>query len=99
MSPERSNAYGRVLHTLAELGPSKLQPAEQDQIRDAADALLFCESIDRDDAAREAFEDADLLLERLIESGRWERITARRLADDLWACGPAMGPIALPQPV
>ena len=97
MSPERSHAYSRVLHTLAELGPSKLQPAEQDRIRNAADSLLFCVGIGRDDDAREAFEDADLLLERLIESGRWERKTARQLADDLWACGPEVAEIELPQ--
>lgn len=88
MSPERTHAYRRVLHTLDELGPSKLQVAEQDRIREAADTLIFCENIDQDEAAIEALEDTELLCELLVESGRWERVTADKLAEDLRQCGP-----------
>ena len=37
MTSERTQAYGRVIKTLEDLGPSKLQPVEQERIRDAAD--------------------------------------------------------------
>jgi hypothetical protein len=88
MSPHRTQAYRRVIHTLAELGPSKLQPTEQDRIRDAADTLIFCSDLFEDAAAREALDDADALCKLLVESGRWERTTATRLANDLYECGP-----------
>ena len=41
MTNERTQAYGRVVKTLDELGPSKLLPAEQARIREAADCLFF----------------------------------------------------------
>ena len=41
MSPERSNAYRRVMKTLDDLGPSKLLETEQQRIRYAADNLIF----------------------------------------------------------
>lgn len=88
MSPERTNAYRRVLHTLGELGPSKLQPDEQDMIREAADTLIFCQEIANDEAAIEALEDSDGLCDRLVESGRWTRPTADQLAEDIRQCGP-----------
>jgi hypothetical protein len=88
MSPERTHAYRRVLYTLDELGPSKLQVAEQDRIRDAADTLIFCQDLDHDESAIEALEDSELLCELLVESGRWERVTADRLAHDIRQCGP-----------
>ena len=37
MTNERSKAYGRVIRTLRDLGPTKLLPAEQARIRDVAD--------------------------------------------------------------
>src|ERR1700744_5594418 len=83
MSPERTHAYRRVLHTLDELGPSKLQVAEQERIREAADTLIFCQELDHDDAAIEALEDTELLCELLVESGPWERVTADRLAAEI----------------
>jgi hypothetical protein len=88
MSPERSHAYSRVLQTLADLGPSKLQTGEQDRIRDAADALIFSADPAGDAAAREALTDAQTLLGQLVESDRWTQETADRLADDLRQCGP-----------
>ncbi len=88
MSPERTNAYRRVLQTLNELGPSKLQSGEQDRIRDAADSLIFCESLVADESARDALADTRILFEVLVDSGRWEQVTADRLADDIRSCGP-----------
>jgi hypothetical protein len=90
MSPERAYAYQRVLSTLDELGPSKLQQSEQDRIRYAADSLLFCVDLLEDDATRDSLEDTELLFEVLVESGRWERVTADRLIADLRSCGPQL---------
>ncbi len=88
MSPERTNAYRRVLQTLNELGPSKLQSGEQDRIRYAADSLLFCGDLSADGSAQESIADTRLLLEVLVDSGRWEQVTADKLADDIRGCGP-----------
>jgi hypothetical protein len=90
MSPERTIAYRRVLQTLAELGPSKLQAHEQDRVRFAADSLIFSSDLYADDSAREALADTEQLCRALVESGRWESVTAERLADDIRCCGPAV---------
>jgi hypothetical protein len=88
MSPERTQAYRRVMHTLDELGPSKLLTDEQDRIRLAADNLIFSAGFGEDGAAREALLDAEQLCASLVESGRWESVTAERLERDLRDCGP-----------
>lgn len=88
MSPHRTQAYQRVIHTLSELGPSKLLPSEQDRIRLAADNLVFSSDLSQDAAARDALEDTDRLCRDLVESGRWEQVTATRLASNLRECGP-----------
>ncbi len=91
MSPNRTQAYRRVMHTLNELGPSKLLPDEQDRIRVAADNLIFSSDLTEDVAAREALHDTEILCHALVESGRWQEVTATRLADDLRDCGPELG--------
>jgi hypothetical protein len=88
MSPERTQAYRRVIDTLDQLGASKLWGDEQERIRYAADTLIFSGSLADDMAARDALEDAGRLCSSLVESGRWESITAARLASDLSECGP-----------
>lgn len=90
MNSQRAHAYSRVTHTLAELGPAKLQRSEQERIRYTADTLIFCADLLHDDAARDSLEDTELLCEVLVQSGRWERVTAERLIDDLRACGPRL---------
>ena len=90
MTLQRARAYARVMKTLRELGPAKLLPAEQQRIRSAADALLFSPSMATDQSARAAFLDVDALCEHLVESGRWSAERAVELANDLWACGPAL---------
>ena len=87
MNSERSQSYGRVIHTLEDLGPTKLLPAEQDRIRNAADTLLFAGDIDAP-GAREALEDVTSLLASLVESGRWTQERANELAEELGGCGP-----------
>jgi len=96
MNPERAQAYRRVIQTLAELGPTKLQPAEQERVRYTADNLILCRDLLDDDAARDSLEDTELLFEVLVQSGRWERATADVLITDLRGCGPEL-PVDLTQ--
>jgi hypothetical protein len=88
MDRARSLAYLRVLRTLRDMGPAKLWPKEQACIREAADALLFCTDIATDRAARLALADIATLSDGLIDTERWTPQRARRLFDDVWACGP-----------
>ena len=88
MSPERTNAYRRVTRTLQELGPSKLLTAEQERIRFDADTLIFSADTSLDDSAQDALRDIESLCRDLVGSGRWEAVTAARLADDVRQCGP-----------
>ena len=85
MTSDRTQAYGRVVKTLEDIGPAKLQPSEQDRIRDAADNLIFAANLDE---ARSTLEDVEALVEHLVASGRWTTERAEQLAADLLACGP-----------
>jgi hypothetical protein len=85
MTSDRTQAYGRVIKTLEDLGPSKLQPFEQDRIREAADNLIFAAGLDE---ARPALTDVEELAEHLVSSGRWTSERAEQLISDLLACGP-----------
>lgn len=85
MNTERTQAYGRVVKTLEDLGPTKLQPAELERVRDAADTLIFASGIDE---TREAMADIDSLTEHLVASDRWSDERAKQLVEDLLACGP-----------
>jgi hypothetical protein len=89
----RARSYTRVTMTLRNIGPAKLLPREEAQIRHAADALLFCADLQTDMAAREEFSDVEALFDHLVASGRWSDPRAAELMDELWACGP--GPDAL----
>jgi hypothetical protein len=89
MSPERSNAYRRVMKTLEDMGPSKLLDSEQQRIRYAADNLIFSSDLNGDVEAQDAMADVDALCRTLVESGRWQESTAARLAEDVFQCGPA----------
>jgi hypothetical protein len=85
VTAERTQAYGRVMKTLADMGPAKLQTAEQDRIRAAADNLIFAADVDE---TRDALRDMAALAERLISSGRWTSQRVDELVEDLLACGP-----------
>jgi len=89
MNSERAQAYGRVVRTIEELAAAKLQPNEAERIREAADTLLFSESIDAP-GAREALEDMDVLTGHLVDADRWSPERAAVLADDVAACGPVV---------
>ena len=85
MNSERTLAYGRVVKTLEDLGPAKLQLAEQASVREAADTLIFAADLDE---ARQAMADIDVLAEHLVASDRWSEERAKQLVEDLLACGP-----------
>ena len=85
MTSDRTQAYGRVIKTLEDVGPAKLQPTEQDRIREAADTLIF--AADADDA-HAALTDIDALAEHLIASGRWTAESTEALVQNVQACGP-----------
>jgi hypothetical protein len=85
MNSERTEAYGRVLLRLADVGASMLHAPERARIRDAADTLIFASTLDE---ARAALEDLDALCELLVATGRWSEQRATDMAQDLLACGP-----------
>ena len=85
MNSERTQAYGRVVRTLQDVGPTKLHANEQERVRDAADTLIFAATYED---ARETLADVEVLAEQLVESGRWSEERAAELAADLMACGP-----------
>ena len=91
MTNERTQAYGRVVQTLAELGPTKLLPGEQARIRDAADTLIFSPTLED---ARDALRDMGSLAEHLLNSGRWLEERVDTLIADILACGPSTVPVA-----
>jgi hypothetical protein len=91
MNSERTQAYGRIVKTLEDLGPAKLLDSEQDRIREAADTLIFAESLD--DHVFAAIDDVRALAAHLAESGRWTEERAAALVDDVAATGP-LAPVA-----
>ena len=93
MTSERSQAYGRVMRTLEDLGPAKLLDDERERIRAAADTLFFAEDLGVDAEAREAVSEITALARHLVESERWIDETARKLLQDVLATGP-LAPVA-----
>jgi hypothetical protein len=90
MNTERTQAYGRVIRTLEDVGPTKLHESEQERVRNAADTLIFATALDE---AREVLADIDALAEHLAATGRWSEERATELAQDILACGP-LAPVA-----
>jgi hypothetical protein len=78
------------METLRAAGDSKLLPEEQDQIREAADTLLFCQDVDSDSEAKLALDRVRALARRLAGTGRWTPDAAERLLEDLAGCGPVL---------
>jgi hypothetical protein len=88
MTPERSKAYGRLMKTVSATGEGQLEPAEQETLREAADAVFFCEDITLDDDARDALSRVSDLAGRLVGADRWDPELAERVMEDLEDCGP-----------
>lgn len=88
MTPERSQAYGRLMKIVSATGETALEPAEQQLLRDAGDALFFCEDLALDDDARDALSRVTDLAGQLVGAERWDPELAERVMEDLEACGP-----------
>ena len=65
-----------------------LEPAEQEILREAGDALFFCEDIALDDDARDALARVRDLAGQLVGAERWDPELAERVLQDLEDCGP-----------
>lgn len=93
MNSERAQAYGKLMRTVREDGPVALEPSESALVREAADALLFCESLATDDEARDGLTRVGDLAGDLVGSGRWGPDRAEQLLRDIECCGP-MAPVS-----
>jgi hypothetical protein len=85
MNSDRTHAYGRVVKTLDDLGPTKLQPAELERIRDAADTLIFAGTAEE---AHAVLAEVRELTDHLVSVDRWTDERAEQLLSDLQDCGP-----------
>ena len=85
MTSERTQAYGRVVRTLDDVGATKLHKDEQIAIREFEDTLIFTETAEE---ARDTGREVEALGERLVASGRWTEERAAELVRDIIACGP-----------
>lgn len=88
VNSDRAQAYGRVIKAVDDLSGAKLHRDEQDTIRSAADALIFCHDMQSDPAAEEALAAVYELTDRLVESERLSRAGAQALIADVESCGP-----------
>jgi len=76
------------MKTVSATGEGVLEPAEQEILREAGDALFFCEDIALDEDAREALSRVSDLAGQLVGAERWDPELAERVMEDLEACGP-----------
>ena len=88
MTPERSKAYGRLMRAVSAGGDAALDDAEQATLREAGDALFFCEDIALDDDARDALARVSDLAGQLVGAERWDPELAEQVLQDLEDCGP-----------
>jgi hypothetical protein len=80
------------MRTVRDSGPDPLGPEERALVREAADALLFCEELAWDDEARMGLTRVGDLAGELVGSGRWGPDRAEQLLRDIESCGP-MAPV------
>jgi hypothetical protein len=88
VTPERSQAYGRLMKVASAAGEGALDPAEQATLREAGDAMFFCEDIALDDEARDSLARVSDLAGELVGAERWDPELAEQVLQDLEACGP-----------
>jgi hypothetical protein len=81
------------MQTVRDDGEVALSPVESALVREAADALLFCESLATDDEARDGLTRVGDLAGDLVGSGRWGPDRAEQLLRDIECCGP-MAPVS-----
>jgi hypothetical protein len=88
VTPERSQAYGRLMTVISGDGDAALSAGERDTLREAGDALFFCEDIALDEDAREALSRVTDLTGQLVGAERWDPELAEQVLQDLEDCGP-----------
>jgi hypothetical protein len=93
VNSERAQAYGQVTKLLDDLSASKLHKHEQEVVREAADALFFCENLDGDPGAEQALADFYDLVDHMTEAERLLPETGGKLTSAVEACGP-LAPVA-----
>ena len=76
------------MKVIAATGEGALEPAEQEILREAADAMFFCEDIALDDDARDALARVSDLAGQLVGAERWNPEVAEQALQDLESCGP-----------
>jgi len=76
------------MKVISTAGDAALEPAEQEVLREAADAMFFCEDIALDDDARDALARVSDLAGQLVGAERWDPELAEQVLHDLEACGP-----------
>jgi hypothetical protein len=69
-------------------GDAALTPAEKEILREAGDALFFCEDVALDDDAREALSRVTDLAGQLVGTERWDPELAEQVLQDLEDSGP-----------
>ena len=69
-------------------GETALDASERDVLREAGDALFFCEDVALDVDAREALSRVSDLAGQLVGAERWDPELAERVMQDLEECGP-----------
>jgi hypothetical protein len=88
MTSDRAQAYGRVMETISDFEGSTLHADEVQVIREAADALIFCEDLEADRSATEALDRFHALTDQLLENGRISSERLGQLTANVEACGP-----------
>ncbi len=73
---------------IATEGDAALTPAEKEVLREAGDALFFCEDVALDDDAREALSLVSDLTGQLVGAERWDPELAEQVLQDLEDSGP-----------
>jgi hypothetical protein len=76
------------MKVISAAGESTLKPDEQELLREAGDAMFFCEDIALDDEARDALARVNDLAGELVGTERWDPELAEQVLQDLEACGP-----------
>jgi hypothetical protein len=76
------------MKVIATTGEGALEPAEQEILREAADAMFFCEDIALDEDARESLARVSDLAGQLVGAERWDPEVAEQVLQDLESCGP-----------
>jgi len=69
-------------------GDAELTATEKEALREAGDALFFCEDIALDDDAREALSRVSDLAGQLVGAERWDPELAEQVLQDLEDSGP-----------